>query len=206
MGDTRVVLRADIDRAFTEVIGKYIANGYITYTATMGGSQGEIGRIDVTNDGGKTVYRIRMDKDYNAKLNADDKYGYYKAIVVEVRKYVNGVDFNHTTIWNDKGTVVENYVWYEVRDDKVFTTDKEFVREVGAKRTARWRRFEERVDGVDRIFTNATITDKLMTYINNTKGFKAVRRRDIKDVWRRGNRYYIDFKNREGRYTVANNR
>lgn len=204
MRDARVVLRADIDKAFTEVIAKYITNGYVAHTATMGGTQGEIGKIDVTNNGGNTIYRIVMGKEYNVKLDEETKYEHYRAIIIEVRKYVRGVDFNHNTLWNDKGTLVENYVWYEVRDDKVYTTDKEFVREADAKRDARWRRWEERIDGVDRIFTNATITDKLMTYINNRKGFKAVKKRDINAVWRRDNRYYIDFKNREGRYTVCN--
>ena len=204
MRDTRVIMRAEIDKAFTEVINRYFANGFIAYTVTMGGTQGETAKMDVTNDDGKTIYRIMMFNDYNLKLNDNAMYGTYRGITIEVRKYVNGVDFHHNTIWNDRGEGVELYTWYEVADNKVFTADREFARATVAKRNQRWRIKDEMCNTTDRIFANAVITDKLMTYINNRKGFKAVKKRDINAVWRRDNRYYIDFKNREGRYTVNN--
>ena len=203
--ENRIFKRVDIDRAFTEVINKYFVNGYVAHTATMGGTQGEVGKIDVTNDGGKTVYRIMLYKDYAKKLNDDDKYGHERAMIVEVRKYVRGVDFHHDTIWNDRGEGIEYYEWYEVDDEKVFTNNRNFLREIKAKRFGRYRRwYRDFNDIANRALNNATITDKLMTYINNTKGFKAVKKRDIKNVWRDGKRYFVEFKNREGRYTVYN--
>jgi len=46
-----------INRKFTEVVSEWIGKGYAFNTATMGGSQGEIAKVDLTD--GKEIIRIR---------------------------------------------------------------------------------------------------------------------------------------------------
>lgn len=46
----------DINNRFTEIVAEYIAKGYTFNTSSMGGSQGEIANIDLTN--GKEIIRV----------------------------------------------------------------------------------------------------------------------------------------------------
>ena len=52
------MFRKDIENLYTDTIKEYLDNGYRIYYSTMGGSQGEIAKIDLTND--KEVIRILL--------------------------------------------------------------------------------------------------------------------------------------------------
>lgn len=47
---------ADINRRYTEIVAEWLAKGYTINTATMGGSQGEIAKVDLTD--GHEIIRI----------------------------------------------------------------------------------------------------------------------------------------------------
>ena len=40
---------SDINKMFTTEVNKYLAQGYYFNTSTMPGSQGELGKVDLTN-------------------------------------------------------------------------------------------------------------------------------------------------------------
>ncbi len=44
------MLRKDIENIYTDTVKEYMNKGYRIYSPTMGGSQGEIAKIDLTND------------------------------------------------------------------------------------------------------------------------------------------------------------
>ena len=48
-----------INRRFTETVAEWLAKGYTINTASMAGSQGEIGKIDLTD--GKEIIRVLLD-------------------------------------------------------------------------------------------------------------------------------------------------
>ena len=52
------MLRKDIENVYTDTIKDYLNKGYRIYYSAMGGSQGEIAKIDLTND--KEVIRILL--------------------------------------------------------------------------------------------------------------------------------------------------
>lgn len=49
----------DINKRFTEIVAEYIGKGYVLNTSTMGGSQGEIAKVDLTD--GIEIIRIYID-------------------------------------------------------------------------------------------------------------------------------------------------
>ena len=53
------MFRKDIEKMYTDTIKKYMDKGYRIYYSTMGGHQGEVAKIDLTND--KEVIRILLD-------------------------------------------------------------------------------------------------------------------------------------------------
>lgn len=53
------MFRKDIENLYTDTIKEYLEKGYRIYYSTMGGSQGEIAKIDLTND--KEVIRILLE-------------------------------------------------------------------------------------------------------------------------------------------------
>lgn len=53
------MLRKDVEQMYTDTIKDYMEKGYRIYYSTMGGHQGEVAKIDLTND--KEVIRILLD-------------------------------------------------------------------------------------------------------------------------------------------------
>ena len=49
---------AEINRKYTEIVSAYLANGYAINVGTMGGSQGEVAHIYITN--GYHIHRVLL--------------------------------------------------------------------------------------------------------------------------------------------------
>ena len=56
----------EISKAYSDLIAERLADGYVLNTRTMSGSQGEYGRFDLTKDGGKTVHRLYMSREFES--------------------------------------------------------------------------------------------------------------------------------------------
>lgn len=103
---------ADINRQFTEIVSGYLKAGYTFNTATMGGSQCEIARVDL-NDG-KNVIRILLQSFYCK----DDFYNDgYEIIVGSTRSTISAnqpPENTVRTIWNNRLDVVYRREFYEI--------------------------------------------------------------------------------------------
>lgn len=103
---------ADINRQFTEIVSGYLKAGYTFNTATMGGSQCEIARVDL-NDG-KNVIRILLQSFYCK----DDFYNDgYEIIVGSTRSTISAnqpPENTVRTIWNNRLDVVCRREFYEI--------------------------------------------------------------------------------------------
>lgn len=100
----------DLVTKATNTTGDYIKNGWILNSSTMGGSQGEMVRVDLTKDfeAGPATIRISITKTYRG---LDDYYRF------TVESFDTGFDPSSSTIlWNGKGiTVLEEY--YRIKRD-----------------------------------------------------------------------------------------
>lgn len=98
------ITEKELNKKFTELVSRYLAKGYYINTTTMGGTQGERGRVDLTND--KEVIRVLLDQRY-ANLST--------YVVLSVLRCPENIQPNKRgtgVIWNDKLEVIENHTWY----------------------------------------------------------------------------------------------
>lgn len=94
----------DIENAFTAKVAKYLADGYIFNLATMNGSQGEYGKVDLCK--GDDVVRILLEKRYEGNFDI------YALIVGRP----NGTPLN--IIWNNKLKEIERTDFYVIGNRK----------------------------------------------------------------------------------------
>ena len=85
----------DINRLFTEQVAALLAQGYQIHPSTMGGSQGEIAHVDLTN--GEEILRVLIER----ACCFGDSYGDY--ITIRVGKNTDAL-YGHwdDTIWNGR--------------------------------------------------------------------------------------------------------
>lgn len=174
----------DINELFTKVLNKYLSKGYVFNLNTMGGSQGEIAKVDLTN--GEHIYRINIDKEHDFENCIDT----IKITVKEYETNEKRIDDSWITLWNNKGLLIECINFYEI--DRcgyadAYTTDIEFIRECKEKRKTRINSSKKREIKVDKKKVCKNI-------VNNHKGYKSVRPSEIRGVFRNENiGYKIEF-------------
>lgn len=104
----------DLVTKATRITGNYIKNGWILNPSTMGGSQGEMVRVDLTKDfeGGPATVRISITKSY---FYVDD---YYRFMV---ESFDTGFDSSSSTIlWNGKGFKGRDEYYGIKRDGSIY--------------------------------------------------------------------------------------
>ena len=120
------MFKHEIDRLFTEKVTEYLSKGYWLNLNTMGGSQGEIAKVDLNN--GQEIIRVLLDRkttfmnETQVRLkvgrNTDTLYG-----------------STHDTIWNENLEILEERTFCEVAQNFYVTPDEyQAIRE---KRSAR---------------------------------------------------------------------
>lgn len=174
---------AEINKRYTEIITEYMAKGYTINTATMGGSQGEIAHIDLTD--GNEVIRVLV----------ENVYGSWKCpecTNIIVGKCTDKVkinsDDNWDTIWNGHLEIIRCEKFYVIgRNQKTgrkFGT-KEEAELANEKRSQRYR--FDRNNDVDMTDKALEIGKRVVKRVWNKE---KVRTADIR-VKKSGNIYYV---------------
>lgn len=105
---------SDINKRYTEIVSEYITNGYTFNAASMGGSQGEIANIDLTN--GIEIIRIYV----NSFNDWNHFYG-FEGIEIIVGRNTDDVVPNeyrcHSTVWNSHLDVIVCERFYKIGED-----------------------------------------------------------------------------------------
>lgn len=123
----------DLVTKVTNTTGNYIKNGWIFNPGTMGGSQGELVRVDLTKDfeAGPATIRISINKTYRG---LDDYYRF------RVESFDTGFDPSSSAIlWNGEGlTVLEEYYGIK-RDGSIYYMGTEAdIDNAGRRKQQRW--------------------------------------------------------------------
>lgn len=124
------MLRKDIENVYTDTIKEYLNKGYRIYYSTMGGSQGEIAKIDLTND--NEVIRILLgSKAENYREHPIHKYmnlDYLTIIVGRNTDKLRGDSFSDI-IWNEHLELISEIRFYKIgrRDNSFFGTKQEAI-------------------------------------------------------------------------------
>ena len=108
---------ADIERIYTEMIQTRINEGCTINSETMGGSQGELARIDLRD--GDLIQRVYMNKTYDHETMLD---------VVEIIVGVTSLARGRGILWNDKLEVIEKRNFMRIGFGNWYTEDRDEAR------------------------------------------------------------------------------
>ena len=115
----------DINREFTAAANSYMAQGYYINAGTMGGSQGEVAHIDLTD--GKQIVRVLLDS-----FTEWEDYNQLEGLKLVVGIAADNVKPNDNqrrdVIWNNRLEVISCEKFYKLssnRDDSVFYGTRE---------------------------------------------------------------------------------
>lgn len=167
----------DINRKFTAAVNSYLARGYILNSSTMGGSQGEIASIDLTN--GTEIIRVLLNGFSDYKEMVTD--GGIELIVGRVTDDVHpNKAAEYRTVWNNRLEVISSEKFYKLsgnRDDEPFYGTEDEAKVAMEKRFDRYKRRRTNSAPED-------VTDKaaliVENYIRENFGVKRVKTDDIK--------------------------
>lgn len=125
----------EINKLFTDKMIEYINDGYIVHSNTMGGTQGEIAKVDLVNYNKGNIIRLYMDRESKYPL----EYLYIIAERIPLKKgFSKGFD---KTIWNGKHEKIYEVRLIEIDYGKYYVfPDSEEYNEIKAKRRMRYER------------------------------------------------------------------
>lgn len=124
------MFRKDIENIYTYIIKGYLENGYRIYYSTMGGSQGEIAKVDLTND--KEIIRVLLcSKTENYREHPIHKYmdlDYFTIIVGRNTDKLWGDSFADI-IWNEHLELISEIRFYKIgrKNNSFFGTKQEAI-------------------------------------------------------------------------------
>ena len=100
----------DINREFTAAASSYMARGYYINAGTMGGSQGEVAHIDLTN--GTEIIRVL--------LTTFSNYLGTEGVELVVGRVKDDIKPNQedrwNTVWNERLEVISNKKFYRLNN------------------------------------------------------------------------------------------
>ena len=183
----KIVKMKDIEVEYTRIVRMYADNYKINVTS-MGGTQGEMAKVDF--NGGDVAFRVVIDRDHTSYA----KYNEVETIVIAVYRFNNRR--NNSTLWYKDGTVIYERKFYRLdkygRDD-AWTEDFNFVVEQLNKG---WNRVCS-ADVTYRTITNPKTIKVIIKMIKKTKGYKSITVKDIDKVYTEPGKYYrVYFKDR----------
>lgn len=172
-----IIHERDINKAFTKVVNKYLAQGLEIHIATMGSHQlGDIAKVDLTD--GTDVYRVRL---FTETAHAPDWSWVFDTAVVTVEKFAGKYsDTRHTdTLWNGKGETVECLKWYKIGRNS-WTASLKDAMTFNAIHNARCE--ARRVNGREYIELTEKKRDIITSICHRTRGYKTIKGKDIREV------------------------
>ena len=179
-----IIKMEDINKTYTEIIGEYISKGYWIYTKTMGGTQGEIAKIDLTN--GKHILRIWINDSRDRNVGDRDDWLYVDLIEIIVEEFD---DFRDRTLWNKKGKILNTITFYRIGSrNRVYVDDLDICKKCIMMNINRRKARGYSYSNWKKINYNP---DTIIKIVKSKRGFKSCKKSDIKMVERCDSMYRI---------------
>jgi len=184
----------DINKQYTNVISKYLKNGYTIHTNTMGGSQGEKAGVHLIAPDMKTVLRITLDQFHNYRMYED---GYE----INVREYptsklrqMNELDSMNDILWESEGKIIDNTKFYQISNYKRnFYGDKDAFDNAKKKHAERRHNrstiYNDTIESKD--ITSKNVIKVIMPWVKRQYKCTSMLPRDIEKVMK-CTRYHYD--------------
>lgn len=183
-----IMFKKDIDALFTSKIMEYINQGYIIHTNTMGGSQGELAKVDLYK--GKDIIRIYTDHKYHG-------IGGHTTLVLTIGRNKNKIYGNpRDIIWNKDLEIIEQLEFVELSDN-YFVTPDEFkpIKEKQMLRYKRKQHYECQV-------FNDSAKKIVLSFMKRQPKCKTIRLSDIERVYKVVDSFYRNPNKFYARYYV----
>lgn len=169
--------KTELNTLFTAKVNNYLANGYTFYLNSMSGSQGEIGKVDLTD--GKEIIRIMLE----SGSDWDDHYYLpycYTLTVGRATKVQPGIGYGSKTIWNQDLEVLDQVRFYcpTNHSDYLITKEEAIANREKAMARVRARNLSKPTQEV----TDKAYIKALLPYLNKLNGCKSVKARHITQV------------------------
>lgn len=175
----------DIEKIFTETADAYIKKGYTFSTATMGGSQGEVAKVDLTN--GKEIVRIRLNRTTEWFAEKEEMFfANIDAIVLTVG-YTNDKKFfekrrpfdTFCTVWDNDLTMITERKFYTPKNDANYFTEN--VEEAKATAKKQLKRYSDRKVDQTTVL-KAEAKKAVLSFVKRQPRCKTMKVDDIKQV------------------------
>jgi hypothetical protein len=202
----------EISKVYGELLASRLAEGYTIYLKTMGGTQGEYGRLDLTKDGGKTVHRLYMNrKSENGNAICNGTKVWFNVDVIQIIEEEFDNLKNSDILWNGKGKKLleQNYYLidrkrsgYKMDPRTSYTPSKYFIELAETKHYGR-----DSVQNKNDKPRKIKPTQKMVEIVNRFKGFKGIKLDDNESVevgcYKPSDIFYrFSFKNRKHYLTI----
>ena len=176
------MFRKDIENVYTNTIKEYMDKGYRIYYSTMGGSQGEIAKIDLTND--KEVIRILI----NSKVEHYREHPIHKYMDLDYLTIIVGRNTDKLwrnsfsdIIWNKHLELISEIRFYKIgrKNNSFFGTKQEAIDAI----CKYYERFDFRdLYSKDEIIFSDKAKEIILPWIKRQKKCKSVNIKQIEEV------------------------
>lgn len=184
--EIKLVSRNDVSVILSQKVAEMLSNGFIFYF--YGGSQGEEGKVCLTNDGGKTVYIFWVHSEYESFSEKDwDRTG---VLYITAKKYTDA--YPGKTLWFNDGEKFFEQKWFKLDSkEERYVENLNDWRILYDIRSERRNLHYEMSDSHNTIKLSEKFHKIVLKVIKNKKGYKSVSLKDIDHVFRRIGYGYI---------------
>ena len=175
----------DINKRFSAIVAEYMGKGYNINTASMGGSQGEIAKVDLTD--GTEIIRIRIDSFHDWRENVE-------GFEIIVGKSTDDVTPNSNktwgTIWDKHLEIISTERFYKIgsRED-CYGTKEEAERVANIRHERRMNRQVVRKEWEP----NEKAMAIAKRIVRNKIGYKRINEAEIK-MGKYKNQYTVSYR------------
>lgn len=178
---------AEINTRYTEIVTEYMTKGYTVNTSSMGGSQGEIAKIDLTD--GNEIIRILVTSFHDWRNDVEGIEIIVGKSTDDVKPHSNG---RHETIWDNRLEVVHSERFYQIGrygNDYYGTEDD-------AKRASEVRseRYERRHIASKKYEASEKAMEIAYRVVRTKFGYKRINTADVK-LSKSDRGYFVTYRN-----------
>ena len=196
--EIKVFGRNDILVVFTQKVNEMLNQGFVFWFER--GTQGEEGKVCLTNDGGKTVYIFYVHKEYES---LDDSWSRDRVIYITGEKFIK--KYPNETLWLGKGEKLYEVKWLciDERKDVYVETIEEFkeIKKISdVRRNLHWGMINKRNEGIE---VNENAYKIAVSILNKRNGYKSLKVRHITKIMKRDGKYYVYFEKSGNTHCVS---
>ena len=176
--EIKLVTRNDISNIVSRKVSEMLGQGFNFYF--YNGSQGEEGKICLTNDKGKTVYIFWIHKEYEKIY--DNGWGRGDVMYITGKKYSDV--YKNQTLWFSEGELFFEQKWFKLdsKEERYVENleDWKILDDIHRDRQS----LQYQMFNCNSIKLPEKINAVALKIINNRKGYKSITLKDIKNVVR----------------------